>query len=275
MMEHTPKISVLMGVYNCAATVTAAVNAIIAQTFSDWELIICDDGSTDATFDILVTLAAREPRLVLLRNPTNMGLAPTLNNCLKAARGEFTARMDGDDVCAPDRFEKELAVLEREPAFDLVSCAMEFYDDNGVYGVYHYEPYPQTKDFFKQSPFCHAGCMMRRSVLNELGGYNESDAVRRMEDYDLWFRFYSAGHKGRNLPDVLYSMYDDRQAYKRRKFKYRLTSAKLLYRSYRAFKPGVKYLPRVAMPIVKGLLPEKIYMYLRKQNLRKPQMDQQ
>ena len=117
--------------------------------------------------------------------------------------------------------------------------------------------------------------MMRRSVLNELGGYNESDAVRRMEDYDLWFRFYSAGHKGRNLPDVLYSMYDDRQAYKRRKFKYRLTSAKLLYRSYRAFKPGVKYLPRVAMPIVKGLLPEKIYMYLRKKNLRKPQMDQQ
>lgn len=264
-----------MGAYNCATTVTAAVNAIIAQTISDWELIICDDGSTDNTFEVLMSLAAREPRIILLRNPTNVGLAPTLNNCLKVARGEFTARMDGDDVCAPTRFEKELAVLEREPDFALVSCAMEFYDDNGVYGVYRYAPYPQKKDFFKQSPFCHAGCMMRRAVLNELGGYNESDAVRRMEDYDLWFRLYKAGYKGQNLPDVLYSMYDDRQAYKRRKFKYRLTSARLLFRSYCEFKPGIKYLPHVAMPIIKGLLPEKIYVYLRKKNLQKQQVSGQ
>lgn len=261
-----------MGAYNCAATVPAAVDAIIAQTIHDWEMIICDDGSTDDTYEVLQSLAAKEPRIVLIRNQSNLGLAPTLNNCLKIARGEYTARMDGDDVCAPNRFEKELAVLANEPQFSLVSCAMEFYDDNGVYGVYHYKPYPQKTDFFKQSPFCHAGCMMRRCILDELGGYNESESVRRIEDFDLWFRLYKAGYKGCNLPDVLYSMYDDRQAYKRRKFKFRLSSARLLYQIYREFKPGIKYLPRVAIPIIKGLLPEKLYMFLRKKGLQKQQI---
>ena len=268
-MEHIPKISVIMGVYNCAPTVTAAVEAVIAQTFTDWEFIICDDGSTDNTYEILVMLASQEQRIQLMRNLKNVGLAPTLNHCLEVARGEYIARMDGDDICAPERFEKELAILEKNPQFSLVSCEMEFYDENGVYGISSYKPYPEKKDFFRQSPFCHAGCMMRHTILNELGGYNESEDVYRMEDYDLWFRLYKAGYKGYNLHDILYSMYDDRNAYKRRKFKYRLTSARLLFRSYREFKPGFKYLIYVIRPIIKGLLPEKLYMYLRKKSLNR------
>lgn len=266
-MEYIPKISVIMGVYNCALTVTAAVEAIIAQTFTDWELIICDDGSTDNTYEILRMLAIQEPRIFLLRNQTNKGLAPTLNHCLTIARGEYIARMDGDDICNPERFEKELMVLENCPQFSLVSCEMEFYDDNGVYGISHYQRYPEKKDFFKQSPFCHAGSMMRSAILKNLGGYNESEEVRRMEDYDLWFRLYKSGYKGCNLPDVLYSMYDDRNAYKRRKFKYRLTSFRLLLRSYIEFRPGFKYLIFVISPIIKGLLPEKLYIHLRKKSL--------
>lgn len=264
---QTPKISVLMGAFNCAATVTAAVNAIIAQTYPFWELIICDDGSTDDTYAILQSLARQEPRIILIQNASNLGLAPTLNNCLKIARGEYTARMDGDDVCAPDRFEKELSVLENNPQFSLVSCAMNFFDDHGVYGVYRYPQYPDKKDFFKQSPFCHAGCMMRREVLLRLGGYNESDDVLRIEDYDLWFRLYKAGYLGCNLPDVLYSMYDDRQAFKRRKFKFRVNAAKIKLKVYREFKPGIKYFPSIILPVIKGFIPEKVYLYLHKKRL--------
>ena len=266
-MEHTPLISVLMGVYNCADTVEEAIGSIIGQTVTDWELIICDDGSSDNTFAVAQELARREPRIVLIQNKRNIGLAPTLNNCLRIARGTYTARMDGDDICASDRFEKELAVLEADPDCAIVSCDMVSFDQDGIYGVSHYLEKPEKKDLIKRSPFCHAGCMMRKEILQKLGGYSEAEAVRRMEDYDLWFRLYRAGYYGRNIPDALYSMRDDRNAFSRRKFRFRLNSSKLKWRIYRSFRPGITSVPHILAPIVKGLLPEKLYTYLRRKKL--------
>lgn len=268
-MEHktTPLISVMMGVYNCASTVEEAVQSIIAQTITDWELIICEDCSSDNTWEVVQRLAEQEPRIVLIRNEHNMGLAPTLNNCLRIARGTYTARMDGDDVCAPDRFEKELAVLENDPNCAVVSCDMLSYDAEGVYGRSNYPEKPEKTDFFRMSPFCHAGCMMRKSVLAELGGYNESDSVLRFEDYDLWYRLYKAGYYGRNLSEPLYSMRDDRNAFRRRKLKYRLNVSRFSLKIYKDFKPGIRYFPAIFMPVIKGLLPEKIYLFLRRKKL--------
>lgn len=266
---HTPKISILMGVYNCASTVEEAIQSIIAQTVTDWEFIICDDGSADNTYEVVRALAEKEPRIVLIRNEHNMGLAPTLNNCLRIARGTYTARMDGDDICAPDRFEKELAVLEADPNCAVVSCGMLSFDEDGVYGQSNYPEKPETTDFFRMSPFCHAGCMMRRAVLQELGGYNESDDVLRFEDFDLWYRLYKAGFYGRNLPEALYSMRDDRNAFRRRKLKYRVNVTRLNWKIYRDFKPGIRYLPGVLSPVIKGLLPEKLYVALRRAKLRR------
>ena len=266
---HTPQISVLMGVYNCAATVEEAIQSIIGQTVTDWEFIICDDGSSDDTCEVVRALAEKEPRIVLIRNEHNMGLAPTLNHCLRAARGTYTARMDGDDICSPDRFEKELAALEADPGCAVVSCAMLSFDENGVYGQSNYPEKPDKTDFFRMSPFCHAGCMMRKAVLLELGGYNESSQVERFEDFDLWYRLYKAGYYGRNLPEALYSMRDDRNAFRRRKMKYRLNVTKLSLKIYRDFKPGIRYFPGVVAPVIKGLLPEKLYHVLRRAKLRR------
>ena len=126
---------------------------------------------------------------------------------------------------------------------------------------------PEKKDLIKRSPFCHAGCMMRKEILQKLGGYSEAEAVRRMEDYDLWFRLYRAGYYGRNIPDALYSMRDDRNAFSRRKFRFRLNSSKLKWRIYRSFRPGITSVPHILAPIVKGLLPEKLYTYLRRKKL--------
>lgn len=266
---HTPQISVLMGVYNCAATVEEAIQSIIDQTVTDWEFIICDDGSSDDTYEVVKALAEKEPRIVLIRNEHNMGLAPTLNHCLRAARGTYTARMDGDDICSPDRFEKELAALEADPGCAVVSCAMLSFDENGVYGQSNYPEKPDKTDFFRMSPFCHAGCMMRKAVLLELGGYNESSQVERFEDFDLWYRLYKAGYYGRNLPEALYSMRDDRNAFRRRKMKYRLNVTKLSLKIYRDFKPGIRYFPGVVAPVIKGLLPEKLYHVLRRAKLRR------
>ena len=105
-------ISIIMGIYNCAETLSDAIDSIIAQTYDNWELIMCDDGSTDNTYNIAQEYKERYPdKIVLLKNEKNMGLNYTLNKCLEVASGEYIARMDGDDISLPTRFEKEIGFL--------------------------------------------------------------------------------------------------------------------------------------------------------------------
>ena len=93
-----PKISVIMGIYNCANTISGSIESIINQTYEDWELIMCDDGSIDTTFDVAKEYQKKYPqKIILLKNKRNRGLNYTLNKCLEIAKGEYIARMDGDD----------------------------------------------------------------------------------------------------------------------------------------------------------------------------------
>ena len=104
-MEQKEKISVLMGIYNCEGTLREAIDSILNQTYENWELILCDDGSSDGTFAVAKEYQARFPdRIILLRNEENRGLNFTLNRCFKASSGEWIARQDGDDISLPGRF---------------------------------------------------------------------------------------------------------------------------------------------------------------------------
>ena len=108
------KISVIMGIYNCASTLKEAIECIINQTFLDWELIMCDDGSTDNTIKVAQKYVEKYPeKIFLLVNKENRGLNYTLNRCLSIAKGIYIARMDGDDLCSPNRFQREVDILEQ------------------------------------------------------------------------------------------------------------------------------------------------------------------
>ena len=110
-----PEISVIMGIYNCADTLSEAIESVLGQTMSEWELIMCDDGSSDATSEVAEFYIKKYPeRMVLLKNKENRGLNYTLNRCLKMATGKYIARMDGDDICLPERFAVEYEILEKE-----------------------------------------------------------------------------------------------------------------------------------------------------------------
>ena len=260
-------ISVLMGIYNCAPTLQEAVSCICAQRYTDWELIMCDDGSSDESFALANQLAAQDNRIKVIRNNHNMGLAATLNHCLSVANGEYIARMDGDDVCPYDRFTSELDVLQHHPEYAIVSRWMECYDSHGTYGVIRYREFPKYEDFVSGSQFCHAGCMMRRDVLLDLGGYISTSDTERVEDYDLWVRLYSAGYKGYNLQQVVYCMRDDRNAYHRRKFKYRINESKISYQVYKDCHLPLSKLCYPIMPICKGFLPQWLYSFLHRKNV--------
>ena len=107
-----------MGIYNCESTLERAIESIVNQTYGNWELIMCDDGSTDSTYEIAERYRDRFPeKIIILRNDKNMHLANALNKCLQAATGEYIARMDADDESLPERFEKQIMFLSRLMAF--------------------------------------------------------------------------------------------------------------------------------------------------------------
>ena len=262
------KISVLMGIYNCADTLPEAIDCILAQTVTDWELILCDDGSRDDTYAVADKYAKEYPdQIILIKNEKNMGLNFTLNHCLSHATGEFIARMDGDDLCEPDRFEKELAALEANPDMAVVSTEMTYFDETGTWGKSHANPLPQKSDFAYGTPFCHAPCMARREAIVSVGGYTDDKKFLRVEDYDLWVKLYAAGYRGMNLQEPLYHMRDDRNAYARRKFCYRINEARVICKAVRLLKLPVWQYVRALKPIIVGLFPKWLYQKLHKKRL--------
>lgn len=264
------KVSVIMGIYNCEATLSEAVDCILKQTYSNWELIMCDDGSSDHTYDIACDFAEQYPdKIKVLKNDRNCGLNYTLNRCLEIADGDYIARMDGDDRCDAERFVLEVAALEEEHEISIVSTGMEFFDESGIWGTIHHPEYPQAKEFLRGSPFCHAPCMVRREAFDAVGGYTVDKKLLRVEDYHLWLKMYKAGFRGKNLPQVLYGMRDDRNAYNRRRFRYRINESYVRCLVVRDLKLPVWGYVYALRPILVGLLPKNAYDFLHKAKLRR------
>ncbi len=256
-----PKISVLMGVYNCEKTVAKSIASIVNQSFSDWEFIICDDGSTDNTYKLIQELAKDEPRIVLIKNDVNKGLAYTLNHCLQYANGEYCARMDGDDLCDSSRLEHQMRFLEDHSEYGFVSSRMTRFDEEGTYDIPEYiDSYtPEEKDFVKGSPFPHAPVMIRKSVYESVGGYRDLSHTLGVEDYDLWFRLYAQGYKGYILQEPLYHMFDGRDAANRRTFKRRLNEAWVRKEGYKLLRIPMIYRAYIFKPILIGMIPQFVY----------------
>ena len=258
------KISVLMGVYNCANTLEQAVKSIQDQTYSNWELILCDDGSTDDTYNVAMRLAKEDARIVLIKNEKNCGLNITLNRCLQLATGKYIARMDGDDDCLPERFEKQLLFLKENPAFQITSSPMILFDEEGEWGRTTAKQYPQPEDIVSGSPICHAPVMLHKKCMDTVGGYTESDRVLRVEDVDLWIKLYAAGFRCYNIQEPLYCMRNDKDALSRRKYIYRVNSVYVRLRGCRVLNLSPKYYCLSLKPMLIGLIPAKIRYMIRK-----------
>ncbi len=214
-MEY--RISVIIGLYNCASTLREALDSMLAQTYKGFMVIMCDDGSTDETYAIAKEYSERYGNFILIRNEHNIKLAATLNHCLDYVETEYVARMDGDDISLSNRLEILLEFLDSHPEYAFVSSAMIHFDENGDWKITRKEPNPTKNTFKWASPFCHAPVLMRTKALNDIGNYTVAPKVERMEDYYLWHKFYCAGYKGYNLQEPLYKMRDDKNATRRRR----------------------------------------------------------
>lgn len=253
-MGNRKKISVIMGIYNCADTLKESIDSIIGQTYNDWELIMCNDASTDNTLEVAQEYAMKDNRIKVIENKFNKGLAYSLNRCLQFAKGEYIARHDGDDICLPERFEKQIKFIE-ENNVDLLGTAVEYFDMDGTWGKHKLKMYPDKNDVFKQSMFSHPTILLKRSLINSVNGYTVSDITLRSEDYDLFAKLYSKGIKGANLQEVLLRVRRDKDAYKRRKFKYRIDESRCKFKAWKLLKIKANYLPIIILPIIKGIIP--------------------
>ena len=235
-------ISVIMATYNCADTLKESIDSILTQTYTDWKFIICDDCSTDNTYDILKEYEQEYPdKFLIVRNEENSKLPFSLNHCLKYADGEFCARMDGDDYVSPERFEKQVKFLQENPDTHLVGCNLQVFDDNGLGRIVNCKEEPDKFDLLDTPCFSHAAIMTYTSVYKELGGYTVSPRTVRAQDYDLWFRFFAKGFKGKNLQEPLYFMREDTKAFLRRKPKQYLWLMVTKWKGYRLLKLPVWY----------------------------------
>lgn len=219
------RITVLMGIYNCASTLEEALDSLYSQTFQDFKIVLCEDGSTDDTYNVAKTYAEKHDNIVLVRNEKNMGLNYTLNRCLEYADTEYCARMDGDDISLPTRFEKEIMFLDKHQEYAIVSTQMMHFDAEGIFRVGNGKGEPDVKSYPKSVPFCHAPCMVRTEAYKAVGGYTVDERLLRQEDYHLWIKMYKHGYRGYTLDEPLYMMRDDRNAVRRRNFMSRRNEA--------------------------------------------------
>lgn len=253
------KISVVMSVYNAEKYLTEAVESILAQTYSDFELILINDKSTDGSGEILKSYAQKDPRIVILENEQNIGLTKSLNRGLAIAKGEYIARMDADDISVADRFEKQVAFLDTHLDYSFVSCIGRYIDENG--NPEQLRLFPETNEEIyammpKVDAVMHPGVMFRREDIAKIGNYCED--FRVVQDYDLWFRGMAAGYKFYNIQEPLV-LFRRNDSYNTRKSKaYRMVDYRVRKKGYRINNVPLHKRVYLIVPLALAYIPPKV-----------------
>ena len=197
-----PMVSVLLPVYNGGKYLKEAIDSILSQSFADFELIAIDDGSCDDSFHVLS--AYKDPRIRIFRQG-NRGLAATLNRAISLSGGMYLARQDQDDISLPERFAKQVKFLQENPECGMVGTWAEIFSSTECGRRYHRHPADDATirfHLFFDNPFVHSSTMIRKSIIDDVGGYSTDPARQPPEDYELWSRL-SRKCRLANIPEVL------------------------------------------------------------------------
>lgn len=238
--KRNVKISVIMSAYNAADYIETSVQSLLVQTYANFELIVIDDCSRDATGEILEKLAKHDPRIILIKNNVNEGLTKNLNKAFRHSNGKYIARMDSDDIARYDRLEKQAKYLDIHTDIDICGSWAYRIDEKGVG---HIKLKPKVNDCeIKARLVCgnfivHPSVMMRREVLKKTP-YDES--YRTIQDYKLWIDCWDM--KFHNIPECLMYYRDNKKGISRTERKKTAERLAVLDRAYGALfgKIGIK-----------------------------------
>ncbi len=258
-LEKKPKVSIIMGIYNCEATLPRAIDSVLNQTYNNWELIMCDDASSDKTYEVACKYAKSHlNKIKVLRNDVNKKLAYSLNRCLKESSGEYIARMDADDINLPERIEKEVEFLSTHPEYSLVSCRAIVFDENGDRGIRDKAGEHFKEEMIKGLPFLHPTIMVRKTAFDKLNGYTVAKRTERGQDVDLYFRFFAMGFRGYTIEDPLYRYHESKKDYKKRNLKVAIGASKTLLYGHKLLSFPIRYRFYAFKPLISALIPTHI-----------------
>lgn len=194
-----------MSAYNVEKYIEESIQAIINQTYQNWEFIICDDASTDKTWEIIKRFKEVYPnRFIIFKNERNYRLAYSLNECLKRATGDYIARMDADDTCSKERFVKQVSYLENNKHVSLVGTDLLQFNSLNYKRIIA-EKIPDKKILLRKVPFFHPTILTYPFVYEKVNGYTVKERTKVGQDLDLWFKFYQNGFIGHNINEPLYT----------------------------------------------------------------------
>lgn len=201
-----PKVSVLLPCYNAAQNLNACLQSIAQQSFTDFEVVLIDDGSTDLSPEILARWSKKDKR-IRVKRVEHGGVIHAANSGLAECHGEYIARMDADDLMHPQRLEKQVAMLDSRSNIDISSCLVEPVGEirQGFILYMDWLNSLQTnediqREIFVESPIANPTAMIRAKVMQDFQGYQDRGWP---EDYDLYLRLYLAGHQFSKVPEVL------------------------------------------------------------------------
>jgi len=215
-----PLVSIIIACYNGEKYIDMCLTSLVTQTYSNLEIIICDDASTDNSLCKLKEWAIKDNRIIVLHNESNLFAAATRNNCIAVAKGEYIAIQDIDDISDVNRIQVLIESINNTN-FNFVSSSAGVFKDtpNKLVEIFSFKnEYPSKRSFLWGIPFFHPATMFTKECLMEVGGYRVAKETRRGQDYDLFMRLYSKGYRGRQLKNVLYYYRLDEGNFKRRDF---------------------------------------------------------
>jgi len=259
------KVSVVMSAYNSEKYLALAIDSILQQSYSNFELIIFDDGSIDGTRNIIDDFSKKDDRIIPVFNDKNIGLTANLNRGIKLSRGKYIARMDADDISLPERIKKQVHFLDNNPAIDLIGTYAMDIDESGK--EIHLRMMPQYhQDIInllpKANPITHSSVMFRKERFKKIDFYNES--YKTTQDYEMWFRAAGIGLKFQNLNEVLLKYRMDSNYVSRKSFKYRLYDCKLRLHSFKYINLPYYLYFYAFIPLLLGLIPKQLYFKIKK-----------
>ncbi len=190
-------VSIILPTYNGSKRIEMAIQSVLDQKYSNWELLVLDDGSQDNTAFIVDTFVKQDTRIKYIKNEVNLGIQKTLNKGLREAKGEYIARIDDDDVWIDqNKLSEQVLFLEKNKEYVLVGTGVIIVDENNNELFRYFLPEKDIqirKTILGKNCFIHSSVLFRKDVVLKIGGYDESVNTRHVEDYDLWLRLGLCG----------------------------------------------------------------------------------
>lgn len=225
MTDKDPLVSVVMSVYNGQITLNETIVSVLSQTLENFEFILIDDGSTDGSLEVLKEYKIKDPRVLIIQNDVNLGLAASLNKGIQIAKGKYIARIDADDICLPERFEKQVRFLEQNPSILFLGSNVTLIDDGGnPIREIQYETDPNELRwnmlFGTSGIIAHPSAMIRAQVFREGGLYK---LTKSSQDLELWSRYIN------NSPLPVYNLQESLVKYRWHKNSFSVKFAEMQY----------------------------------------------